>query len=436
MVQIRLPLDFKFLYRGVEQRLARWAHNPKAVGSSPTPAIFFQCIQLNKIHNEVTMNNSYSVEWSVLAQAPSNIALIKYMAKADAVNNIPENPSISLTSNKLKSIVKASFKESFQDHFLWSSSIADLQQLSSDEAKIIQPSLSEAEKTKVWIHFQRVKTACAAILPKFDLKMKEGPLSIQVSSANTFPQSTGIASSASSFAALTLAFVGGLAGETIKDFTCFQATLQNSAEFRVELAKLSQQASGSSCRSFQGPWVYWQQTQMLSLDTSHFPSVVHFVILVDQKAKKISSSEAHFLVKSSVLWQGRSERACQRADRLLAAFTAGEWNTIATIAWEEMWDMHELFHTYSMPFSYLGCETHKILEWIQPEIVSLEPSILAPIVTLDAGPNVHFIVPEKDSSYWSKRLKKQMPYLTILEDSQGCGPSIQSVNSHSAIAAL
>ncbi len=25
--------------RGVEQWLARWAHNPKAVGSSPTPAI-------------------------------------------------------------------------------------------------------------------------------------------------------------------------------------------------------------------------------------------------------------------------------------------------------------------------------------------------------------------------------------------------------------
>ena len=26
------------IYRGVEQWLARWAHNPKVVGSSPTPA--------------------------------------------------------------------------------------------------------------------------------------------------------------------------------------------------------------------------------------------------------------------------------------------------------------------------------------------------------------------------------------------------------------
>ena len=27
-----------FPYRGVEQLVARWAHNPKAVGSNPTPA--------------------------------------------------------------------------------------------------------------------------------------------------------------------------------------------------------------------------------------------------------------------------------------------------------------------------------------------------------------------------------------------------------------
>ncbi len=32
------------LYRGVEQWLARWAHNPKVVGSNPAPAIFFRPI--------------------------------------------------------------------------------------------------------------------------------------------------------------------------------------------------------------------------------------------------------------------------------------------------------------------------------------------------------------------------------------------------------
>lgn len=36
-----VKLEFLHLnYRGVEQWLARWAHNPKAGGSNPSPAIF------------------------------------------------------------------------------------------------------------------------------------------------------------------------------------------------------------------------------------------------------------------------------------------------------------------------------------------------------------------------------------------------------------
>ena len=33
-------VSFAQVYRGVEQWLARWAHNPKAGGSNPSPAIF------------------------------------------------------------------------------------------------------------------------------------------------------------------------------------------------------------------------------------------------------------------------------------------------------------------------------------------------------------------------------------------------------------
>ena len=34
-------LAINLIYRGVEQGLARWAHNPKVRGSNPFPAIFF-----------------------------------------------------------------------------------------------------------------------------------------------------------------------------------------------------------------------------------------------------------------------------------------------------------------------------------------------------------------------------------------------------------
>ena len=37
-------LDSIKSWRGVEQWLARWAHNPKVGGSSPPPAIFYEFI--------------------------------------------------------------------------------------------------------------------------------------------------------------------------------------------------------------------------------------------------------------------------------------------------------------------------------------------------------------------------------------------------------
>ena len=37
MINQKIEIDIK-IYRGMEQLVARWAHNPKAVGSSPAPA--------------------------------------------------------------------------------------------------------------------------------------------------------------------------------------------------------------------------------------------------------------------------------------------------------------------------------------------------------------------------------------------------------------
>ena len=36
--KIKIAYNIQQLYRGVEQLVARWAHNPKVIGSSPVPA--------------------------------------------------------------------------------------------------------------------------------------------------------------------------------------------------------------------------------------------------------------------------------------------------------------------------------------------------------------------------------------------------------------
>ena len=44
-------------YRGVEQGLARWAHNPKVGGSNPSPAIFYTAPSFGGIAQLVEQRN-------------------------------------------------------------------------------------------------------------------------------------------------------------------------------------------------------------------------------------------------------------------------------------------------------------------------------------------------------------------------------------------
>jgi mevalonate pyrophosphate decarboxylase len=82
--------------------------------------------------------------------------------------------------------------------------------------------------------------------------------------------------------------------------------------------------------------------------------------------------------------------------------------------------MHSLFHTSAQPFSYWQGGTMDALQWLSPLIRSEEP----PIVTLDAGPNVHVIVPEKHRADWRSRLHGKFGTRVILEDAQGTGAEL------------
>ena len=49
---------------------------------------------------------------SVHVQAPTNIALIKYMGKTDSLHNLPTNPSLSMTLSGLGTDILARFTPS------------------------------------------------------------------------------------------------------------------------------------------------------------------------------------------------------------------------------------------------------------------------------------------------------------------------------------
>ena len=326
----------------------------------------------------------------VRVKAPSNIALVKYMGKQDSALNIQSNPSISLTLNSLCTMTELERVGDGAFALHWSGA-------SSMDGVPLRPfGLSEKDRPKVERHFQRV-------LAHFDEPFQG---SWKVRSGNSFPAGAGIASSASGFAALTFAIAAILGREDAP---------------RGELSSLSRQGSGSSCRSFEGPWVFWNDHLAERLP-SRFEALSDIVILIEDSEKVVGSSEAHQRVKSSPLWGGRVNRVMERIEQLKVILNSADWPSFSRLSWEEALDMHELFHTSEPSFSYWKPRTREVLKWL--EGLGVRSGGVRAAVTLDAGPNIHLLVPQSDENAWVDRIRARFSEMALLVDREGSGARV------------
>jgi diphosphomevalonate decarboxylase len=290
------------------------------------------------------------------AKAPSNIALIKYMGKTESSGNRPANASLSLTLTALETCVEIRRAETWSWQPL-------------DREGFFAPELSQAGRARFLAHAERVAKALGG-----------ESLRGEIRSANNFPPDCGLASSASSFAALTLA-VSRACGVDV-----------DSAVERARLSRLSQQGSGSSCRSLYSPWAIWRDEGAQAVEgLPVLAELEHVVFVVSGDRKAVSSSEAHRRVVTSELFQGRVDRAARRLDQLLAALSGASedgaaWNEAAELVWAESWDMHALFETARPAFGYFVPGSVLVLRELRQWEASRRP-----LVTMDAGPNVHAV---------------------------------------------
>ncbi len=332
------------------------------------------------------------------AQAPSNIALIKYMGKEDSLLNLPANDSISLTLHSFYTETELSVLESPVFEVVW---VKENQ----------SPALSAQSTQKIKDHVLRVirgmdplfkgKFGFSGSCISFYLKKR-----IKIRSTNNFPVAVGLASSASGFAALTLVAAKACLG--VLNFE--EDAFFSDPKIKSALACLSRQGSGSSCRSFYGPWVHWHKAEVTPLITN-MPEMVDLVLMVSEEAKSISSTEAHERVKSSPHWGLRGERVAKRVKKIIPALKNGDIKTVSKITWDEMWDMHSLFHTAKPSFTYWNDETHEILKFLEE---SLKNSDWSFVVTADAGPNVHVLMPKENQFVIRKMLENRFPAMKIL----------------------
>jgi diphosphomevalonate decarboxylase len=287
------------------------------------------------------------------AQAPANIALIKYMGKKDKKNNIPSNPSLSYTLDRLISNVALEVYPGKKD--IWEP---------LETPGVPSFSLSSTSQARFLAHLDFLKTQINY----------QGAFIVR--SNNNFPMGSGIASSASSFAALTRCAVRALS----------ELTDTPLPDTKTE-AMLSQKGSGSSCRSFFSPWALWTEDDIKSV-TIPYSDLLHQVIVVSHEEKSVPSTQAHALVETSSHFKGRSKRAKENLKQLFEAFENKDWRKAYEVCWHEFSDMHQMFQTSSPSFDYMTDASKALLIQIQKD---WEVYGDGPIVTMDAGPNIHLI---------------------------------------------
>ncbi|MBN8537086.1 MAG: diphosphomevalonate decarboxylase [Deltaproteobacteria bacterium] len=290
--------------------------------------------------------------------APSNIALIKYMGKTNAMDNLPTNTSLSYTLEHLRTFIT-------------------LEKNDKDEWRVLQGDglfplvLSEKGKQKFINHLSFLREQA---------QVKEFFL---IKSANNFPSDCGIASSSSSFAALTMAAMNE-----------FQKLSNNLLDLSPSnLSALSRRGSGSSCRSFFSPWCAWKTDRGFSLDFP-YTHLHHIVILVDIRKKEVSSSEAHLRVTTSPFFQERLTNVEKRFHDLSLALKNSNWLILRKLCFDEFTEMHQLFESSMPPFSYRNEATFKVID--QLLLLEKKNQEKAPIITMDAGSNIHLLFKNED----------------------------------------
>ena len=150
------------------------------------------------------------------ATAPSNIAFLKYWGKSDSSAQWPSNNSLSMTLSNCVTQTKA-FVIKGSDQF----------ELFFDGEEILESSFRD--KVVKFLTFLKNKFSFEHYL--------------RIDTRNSFPTASGIASSASGFAALTLAALAAWnESESLTD-------LENHGLSREVLADLARLGSGSACRS-------------------------------------------------------------------------------------------------------------------------------------------------------------------------------------------
>jgi diphosphomevalonate decarboxylase len=336
-------------------------------------------------------NNSIE-KGSVTWQSPSNIALVKYWGKKE--HQIPENPSISFTLNECKTITTLSFSKKESDNEF------------SFEV-FLEGKKQDDFKPKIETFFKRIE-AYVPFLKDYHFKIE---------TSNTFPHSSGIASSASGMSALALCLMSiekELKGDVI---STERSMSDEKSHFNQKASFLARLGSGSACRSIEGDLVVWGKHKEIDGSSNLFgikyPYQVHenfknyqdTILLVDKGEKQVSSTIGHNLMHNHPFAEQRFSQAHENLSKLITVFKTGDLKTFIEITESEALTLHAMMMT-SMPyFILMKPNTLEIINKIWKFRQQTGTNVC---FTLDAGANVHVLYPENKKELVLKFIKNEL----------------------------
>lgn len=321
-------------------------------------------------------------EGEVLWESPSNIALVKYWGKYG--EQLPKNTSLSFTLSDCKTTTKLYYTKKAKEE-------ADfIIRLDGEEKADFRP--------KIATFFERIK----AYLPFIEA------YDFVIETSNSFPHSSGIASSASGMSALALCLMS-IEKEIYPEMT--------EAFFNEKASFLSRLGSGSASRSIEGPLVVWGEHKEIA-DSSNlyattykgevaevFTTYQDTVLLVDIGQKKVSSTVGHDLMHKHAYAESRFAQAQENIIKLKTILAEGDLDAFIHLVESEALTLHAMMLA-SMPYYILmSPNTLHIIEAIW-EYREQTGSKLC--FTLDAGANVHLLYPEAEAEAVLELIKSKL----------------------------
>ena len=307
------------------------------------------------------------------AIAHSNIALIKYWGRSphhDPNLNIPLNDTVSMTKQGLTDGI----------HLQTHTTI----EFSADYDKdtvIMENQLVEGR------NFERIVRVIDHLraIAKTDYRFK-------LVSQNDFPTQAGLASSASAFAALTIAAADALKLKLSKK----------------ELTKIARLGSGSAARSIYGGFVYSYggnshetsfAEQICARDCFDLNAVI---AVVDEAKKDVTSDQGHSLAHTSPFNEIRIKKSQQQAKEIRKLILENDFNQVGQIAETNCLYMHTVMMTSHPSLFYWKPITLNIMKTIQKSRNQGLPCYF----TIDAGPNVHCLCQSRNLYELQKLVEK------------------------------